>query len=161
MPAPRLIIFDLDGTLIDSSTDICNAVNATLEHLHKPALPHAVIASYIGDGAAMLLRRAIGDPGDLDSSAREDAILRRALDYFIRYYRVHKLDNTALYPGVRDALEAVRAASPNAPMAVLTNKPVGPSRDICRLLGIEGFSFRTTAVTRSRRRSLIRKASFV
>ncbi len=63
---PRLVVFDLDGTLIDSQVDLANSVNAMLAHLGKPALPHAVIASYIGDGASMLVRRALGDPeGDV------------------------------------------------------------------------------------------------
>src|ERR1700687_5415884 len=59
---PRLLVFDLDGPLIDSRVDLCNSVNATLAHLGKPKLPEAVIASYIGDGASMLVRRALGDP---------------------------------------------------------------------------------------------------
>ena len=64
---PRLLVFDLDGTLIDSSLDLCNSVNAALAHVGKPSLPNALIASYIGDGAAMLVRRALGDPHDLDA----------------------------------------------------------------------------------------------
>jgi phosphoglycolate phosphatase len=139
--APRLLIFDLDGTLIDSSLDICNAVNATLEHLKKPILPHYTIASYIGDGAAMLLHRALEDNGDLAASPPDDILLQAALDYFIRYYRVHKLDNTRLYAGVLEALTKIRDAYPQALMAVLTNKPVGPSRAICRELAIASFFF--------------------
>ena len=64
---PKLLVFDLDGTLIDSRVDLCNSVNAMLDHLGKPALPEQVIASYIGDGASMLVRRALGDP-DGDAS---------------------------------------------------------------------------------------------
>ena len=65
-PQPRLIIFDLDGTLIDSSVDLCNSINAALTHFGKPPPPEPVIASYIGDGASMLVRRALGDPeGDI------------------------------------------------------------------------------------------------
>ena len=64
---PRLLVFDLDGTLIDSSLDLCNSVNAALTHVGKPSLPNPLIASYIGDGAAMLVRRALGDPNDLDA----------------------------------------------------------------------------------------------
>ena len=62
LPPPRLLVFDLDGTLIDSGIDLCNSVNATLAHFGKPQLPQAVIASYIGDGASLLVRRAFGDP---------------------------------------------------------------------------------------------------
>ena len=141
MLPPRLLIFDLDGTLIDSSLDLCNSINAMLEHLGKPPLPNATIASYIGDGAAMLVRRALGDPGDLDSGDHDETALRTALDYFIAWYRIHKLDNTTAYPGVLAALEAIRSKHPQILMAVLTNKPVAPSREICRLLGLAPFFF--------------------
>jgi phosphoglycolate phosphatase len=141
MPSPRLLVFDLDGTLIDSSLDLCNCINAMLEHLGKPPLPNAVIASYIGDGAAMLVRRALGDPGDLDSSIHDETYLNAALEYFIAWYRIHKLDNTTVYPGVVSALEAIRAAKPGILMAILTNKPVAPSREICRQLNLATYFF--------------------
>jgi len=141
MPAPRLLIFDLDGTLIDSSLDLCNSINAMLEHMGKSHLPNSVIASYIGDGAAMLVRRALGDPGDLDSSAYDEATLRTAMEYFLTWYRHHKLDNTLPYVGVIDALRSIRAKQPEILMAVLTNKPVNPSRDICRALDLAQFFF--------------------
>jgi phosphoglycolate phosphatase len=141
--APRLLVFDLDGTLIDSSLDLCNSVNAALEYVRKPLLPNALIASYIGDGAAMLVRRALGDPGDLDSLHPRDGeeLFRRTFEFFLRYYREHKLDNTRCYDGVVEALTEIRARHPDLPMAVLTNKPVNPSREICRALGLEPFFF--------------------
>ena len=141
MPAPRFLVFDLDGTLIDSSLDLCNSINAMLAHMGKPPLPTSVIASYIGDGAAMLVRRALGDPGDLDSGTPDDSTLRTAIDYFIAWYRIHKLDNTTTYPGVLASLESIRARHPHILMAVLTNKPVGPSRELCRQLGLAPFFF--------------------
>jgi len=141
MPSPRLLIFDLDGTLIDSSLDLCNSVNATLEHLGKTPLPHSTIASYIGDGAAPLIRRALGDPGDLDSGPGDETLLQTALDYFLAWYRIHLLDNTIPYPGVLASLEAIRSGHPQVLMAVLTNKPVVPSREICHQLGLAGFFF--------------------
>ena len=112
-----------------------------LKHLGKPPLPNAVIASYIGDGAAMLVRRALGDPGDLDASAHDESVVREALEFFLSYYRVHKLDNTVVYDGVLTSLEQIRSRHPQILMAVLTNKPVGPSRDICSQLGLEPFFF--------------------
>jgi len=140
---PRLLVFDLDGTLIDSSLDLCNAVNAALAHVGKPQLPNSLIASYIGDGAAMLVRRAIGDPGDLDAlhpSTNED-LLRRTYEFFLGYYREHKLDNTRCYDGVLESLAVIRQRHPHLPMAVLTNKPVKPSREICNALGLAPFFF--------------------
>jgi phosphoglycolate phosphatase len=142
---PWLLVFDLDGTLIDSSLDLCLSVNAAMAHVGAPQLPHDLITGYIGDGAAMLVRRALGDPGDLDSSPhdREESQGRfeRAFSYFLEFYREHKLDNTRLYDGVADALATIRQRNPDLPMAVLTNKPVNPSREICRALGIEPFFF--------------------
>jgi phosphoglycolate phosphatase len=138
-----LLVFDLDGTLIDSSLDLCNSVNAALVHVGKPSLPNALIASYIGDGATMLVRRALGDPGDLDALHPSDGddLFRRTFDFFLTYYRAHKLDNTRCYDGVLDALTQIRTRNPHLPMAVLTNKPVNPSRDICRALELEPFFF--------------------
>jgi phosphoglycolate phosphatase len=135
---PRLIVFDLDGTLIDSRVDLCNSVNATLAHLGKPTLPEAVISGYIGDGASMLVRRAVGDP---EGDPTDEQYVTEALTFFLDYYRIHKLDYTFLYPGVLEALEAIRATHPDILMAVLTNKPVHPSRDICDHFGLSRFFF--------------------
>ncbi len=139
MPPSRLLVFDLDGTLIDSRIDLCNSINAMLSHFGKPSLPENVIASYIGDGASMLVRRAFGDPeGDL----HDEAFVNEALTFFLDFYRIHKLDFTYVYPGVMEALETIRAALPDLPMAVLTNKPVRPSQDICAHFGLDRFFFR-------------------
>jgi phosphoglycolate phosphatase len=135
---PRLIVFDLDGTLIDSRIDLCNSVNATLKHLGKPELPEAVIAGYIGDGASMLVRRAIGDP---EGDVHDEEYVTEALTFFLDFYRIHKLDYTYVYPGVLESLETIRATHPGILMAVLTNKPVNPSRDICDHFGLSRFFF--------------------
>lgn len=135
---PRLIVFDLDGTLIDSSVDLCNSINAALRHFNRPPLPEPVIASYIGDGASMLVRRALGDP---EGDVHDEEYVAEVLTYFLDYYRIHKLDFTYVYPGVISSLEAIRAACPETSMAILTNKPVNPSRDICAHLGLSRFFF--------------------
>jgi phosphoglycolate phosphatase len=136
--APRLIVFDLDGTLIDSRQDLSNSVNATLRHLGKAELPEDVIATYIGDGASMLVRRALGDP---EGDVHDEEYVAGALRFFLDYYRAHKLDFTYVYPGVMDALEAIRAARPEVMMAVLTNKPAGPSLAICDHFGLSPYFF--------------------
>jgi len=132
----KLLIFDLDGTLIDSRIDLVNSVNATLKHFERPELPAGVIATYVGDGAPMLIRRALGDPDD-------DAFVRQALEFFLGYYREHKLDHTHLYPGISDALAALRHGRNGAArqMAVLSNKPVNLSRQIIQALGICDFFY--------------------
>ena len=145
LPAnPQLLVFDLDGTLIDSRVDLCNSVNATLEHFGKPPLPEEVIAGYIGDGATTLVRRALAHAHLIadEPDPHDDAFVAQAHLWFIGYYRLHKLDYTYVYPGVMEALTEMRALRPELPMAVLTNKPVMPSRAICEHFGLDRFFFR-------------------
>ncbi len=132
----KLAVFDLDGTLVDSRLDLANSVNAMLQHLGRPELPVEVIATYIGDGAPMLVRRALGDPDD-------ETYVSAALEYFLTWYRAHKLDNTYVYPGIVDALRAVQRGinGRQRQLAVLTNKPVIPSRAIVEALGMGEFFF--------------------
>jgi phosphoglycolate phosphatase len=129
----RLLVFDLDGTLIDSGADLCASVNAMLNRFGRPSLPQAVISTYIGDGAARLVSRSLGEPEDT-------AFLDSALTYFLDYYREHKLDQTYVYPGVFESLDSLRFAPRS--MAVLTNKPVGASQAICEALGLSPYFFR-------------------
>jgi phosphoglycolate phosphatase len=129
----KLLIFDLDGTLIDSRLDLIHSVNAMLQHLGRPELPGDRIASYIGDGAPTLVRRALGDPSD-------EHLVNEALEHFLAYYRIHKLDHTHAYDGIQPMLAAIRSTNGfSRQMAVLTNKPVGPSRAIIDALGLAEF----------------------
>jgi phosphoglycolate phosphatase len=130
----KLLLWDLDGTLVDSELDLAHSVNAMLRHLNAPELPVEVVASYVGDGAPMLVRRALGDPQD-------EAFVQAALEYFLAFYREHRLDHTYVYPGVLDTLHAISLRS-NLKMAVLTNKPIGSSRAICDGLALSGFMSR-------------------
>jgi phosphoglycolate phosphatase len=131
----KLVIFDLDGTLIDSRLDLVHSVNAALRHIGRPELPDDLIASYVGDGAPILIQRALG------GKAVDEAIVRQGLQFFLSYYREHKLDHTTVYAGVTEALAAVRDGSDGKPrtLAVLSNKPVGPSRAIVEALGLGPF----------------------
>jgi len=131
----KLLIFDLDGTLIDSRLDLVHSVNAMLRHLGRIELPDDIIASYVGDGAPMLVRRALGDP-------RDEAFFKRGLEYFLSYYREHKLDHTTAYDGIKQALGRIEGSNGNGAkrrMAVLSNKPVHPSRAIVKALGLDHF----------------------
>ena len=129
----KLLIFDLDGTLIDSRLDLIHSVNAMLKHLGRPELSGDLIASYVGDGAPALVRRALGDPKD-------EKLLQEGLDHFLAYYRIHKLDHTHAYDGIKEMLTAVRDRNGiRRQMAVLTNKPVNPSRAIVEALGLAQF----------------------
>ncbi len=124
----RALIFDLDGTLIDSKLDLVHSVNATLRELRRPELPEEIISSYIGNGAPVLVAKSLGPdvkPEELD----------RALKFFLAHYEEHKMDNTCAYPGVAEALENLSAM----PMAVLTNKPVRISVRILEALGLAKY----------------------
>jgi len=136
--AIKLVIFDLDGTLIDSRLDLVHSVNAALRHIQRPELAEHVIASYVGDGAPLLIRRALGG-GEVD-----EALVRKGLEFFLSYYREHKLDHTKVYPGIADALAAIQNSGNGVPrkMAVLTNKPVNPSRAIVEALGLGRYFLR-------------------
>ena len=146
----RLVIFDLDGTLIDSRLDLVHSVNAALRHIDRPELPDDVIASYVGDGAPILIQRALGP------EAANETLVRRGLEFFLSYYREHKLDHTTIYPGIAQALEVIQRSSNGSAsnegssnespangtprkLAVLTNKPVVPSRAIVQALGLGQF----------------------
>lgn len=124
-----LVIFDLDGTLIDSQQDLVNSVNATRGFMGLPPLEGARIASYVGNGAPVLIRRAMGDQ-------TSQADVDKALEYFLSYYRDHMLDHTRLYPGVQEALDSLHEAG--VKLAVLTNKPVRFSQAILDGLGLGG-----------------------
>jgi phosphoglycolate phosphatase len=128
----KLVIFDLDGTLIDSRLDLIHSVNAMLRHLGRPDLPGDLVASYVGDGAPMLIRRALGDPTD-------EKLFNDALDFFLAYYKEHKLDHTTVYAGIPEALRQIRSNGKRRQMAVLSNKPVNPSRAIVEALGLAQF----------------------
>jgi phosphoglycolate phosphatase len=112
----KALVFDLDGTLIDSKQDLVQSVNATLREIGRAELPAELVASYVGSGAPVLIRRALGA-----TAAAEEQ--ETALNFFLKHYAAHELDNTKEYPGVRQALQQLRGV----PMAVLTNKPVNIS----------------------------------
>lgn len=121
---PRLVIFDLDGTLVDSVEDIAHSVNELLQELGRPPLPLATVRDYIGSGVRQLVLRAIAPAGERE--------VGEAVDRYLSIYRRRLLDHTRPYPGVREALEELER---NRVLAVLTNKPRSESLRI-----LEGLS---------------------
>lgn len=124
----RALIFDLDGTLIDSKQDLIHSVNAMLRELGRKPLAAATISGYIGHGAPQLVARALGD------GCREEE-KQHALQFFLSYYEHHKMDTTHAYPSVAETLEKLA----NVPMAVLTNKPVRISVRILDEMGLSKY----------------------
>jgi phosphoglycolate phosphatase len=128
----NLLIFDLDGTLADSKLDLVHSVNAARGLMGLPPISDQLVSSYVGNGAPILMRRALGPEAS-------EADVARGLEFFLTYYRAHMLDNTRLYPGVKEALDRLREAG--VKMAVLTNKPVRFSRSIVEGLGLKQHFF--------------------
>lgn len=124
-----LIIFDLDGTLIDSAKDLAVSMNATRAHLGMPPLDPALIYTYVGNGAPVLVQRALG-------AGASEELVQEGLSFFLKFYRTHALEHTQLYPGVRELLEALAAKHQ---LTILTNKPVKISFDIVAALGLVGY----------------------
>jgi phosphoglycolate phosphatase len=124
----RALIFDLDGTLIDSRLDLIHSVNAMLHEMGREQLHEDTISGYIGHGAPQLVAQALGNNATVPE--RE-----QALKFFLAYYEHHKMDSTCAYPGVPEALEHLAAF----PMAILTNKPVRVSVRILEELGLAKY----------------------
>lgn len=123
--AVAAVLFDLDGTLIDSGADLSASGNWLRVRFGLPPLSQERVAGYVGDGAEALVRRLLERPeGDVEG----------ALDAFKRHYHEHCLDRTALYPGVAPTLEALEARG--HALAVVTNKPERISRRILDGLGV-------------------------
>jgi phosphoglycolate phosphatase len=126
--AVRALIFDLDGTLIDSQRDLILSVNAMLHEMGREQLSEDTISGYIGHGAPQLVGQALGHNST-------EAERERALKFFLAHYQEHKLDSTCAYPGVPEAL----ADLAQYPMAILTNKPVRVSMGILEGLGLAKY----------------------
>jgi len=142
----KLLVFDLDGTLIDSAQDLCNSVNAALTHVGRAPLADPAIAGFVGNGAPMLVRRSIAAADQIAVDQVDPDLQAQTYAFFLDYYRAHKLDFTYAYEGVLDSLHALHelhnadaTSSPARTMAVLTNKPVRPARGICKGLGLAGY----------------------
>jgi len=124
----RLLVFDLDGTLVDSKQDLALSVNAMRMEMGLAPLPLDLIASYVGHGVTLLVGRSLGPLATSENVEKGSA-------FFLNYYRDHMLDHTGPYPGVAEALEELAGHK----MAVLTNKPVNFSREMLTRLGFASF----------------------
>jgi phosphoglycolate phosphatase len=129
----HLLIFDLDGTLVDSKRDLIDSVNAARGYMGLGPLDGELVAKYVGRGSLALIQSALGN-----SAAADD--IARAHEFFIRHYGEHMLDKTVLYDGVREGLDALKERGHT--LAVLTNKPVRFSERMMQQLGLGGHFVR-------------------
>jgi phosphoglycolate phosphatase len=125
----KLIIFDLDGTLVDSLADLTDTTNNMLARFSRPALAQEQVRKLVGQGARNLVERAM-------TGASSDEI-EDALGIFLAYNDAHIADKTQLYSGVKDTLEMLHAGQRE--MAVISNKNVALCRKLLAVLGIDGY----------------------
>jgi len=130
MAGIQLVVFDLDGTIADTKSDLALSVNAMREYMGLGPLPLEAVTSYVGHGVTVLVKHALGDKA-------ADHEVEKGLAFFLDYYAHHLLDNTTAYPGVREALEGLG----NRKLAILTNKPTRFSREIVTGLGLASYFF--------------------
>jgi phosphoglycolate phosphatase len=126
------VIFDLDGTLIDSVADIHAAVNRLLAEQGLAPLSRAVVQGFVGNGVPVLMERLLRAVGLPEGTAQQAGLTARFLEI---YETAHDL--TTVYPGVEAALELL--LRDGHPLGLCTNKPLGPTRAVLRRLGLERF----------------------
>lgn len=119
----KLVIFDLDGTLLDTLGDLCGAVNYTMAYAGRPARSIGEVRSFIGNGVRRLIELSLGDPAD-------DELVGRCFDVFIAYYGQHYNDKTVKYEGIDRCLS--RLIESGVGVGVVTNKLHKMAVDLCR-----------------------------
>ena len=128
---PATIVFDLDGTLVDTGPDLTASLNHALGALGRPTVDAATVRHLVGHGARALIERGLGLSG-----GGSDADVARALPLFLDYYAAHIADASRPYPGAAAMLDALAAAGVR--LAICTNKPVALSRALVAALGWSG-----------------------
>ena len=118
----RTVVFDLDGTLIDSAPDVAAALNRVLAEDGRRTLALAEVQQLVGEGARPLIRRAWAATGPTVAESEVDDLLAR----YLEQYRARPADHTVIYEGVRSVLEQLQARG--LALAICTNKPSGMTR---------------------------------
>lgn len=131
-PKKPLLIFDLDGTLIDSVPDLATAVNLTLQDLNRATFTENTVRNWVGNGASVLIQRALSGGDEIDKNLSAD-LVKQALACFFKHYREHTCEKTQAYHGVNDGLIALKNA--DYTLAIATNKPYEFVPTILQTLG--------------------------
>ncbi len=130
------LFFDLDGTLIDSAPDLALAVNLTLEQLDRPSFEESIIRSWVGNGAKVLIERALSGSSQIDHTLDQD-LAEQALAIFLSLYQQHLCVKSQLYPRVKETLQALK--DKGICLALITNKPERFIQELLQGLGIDHF----------------------
>lgn len=130
-PLPATIVFDLDGTLVDTAPDLCAALNHALAALGRPGVPAADVRHMVGHGARRLLQRGLAASGDAPAE-----LVEAGMPPFLVHYAANIAVGSRPYPGVDAALDALAAAG--CRLAICTNKPVALARSLVAALGWDG-----------------------
>jgi phosphoglycolate phosphatase len=128
---PATVVFDLDGTLVDTAPDLCAAMNHALVQLGRPAVPAELARDMAGQGARKLIEKGL-----LVSGAAPAELVETGLPHFLGFYAEHIADESRIYPGVEAALDTLAAAG--CGLAICTNKPVALSKALVTALGWDG-----------------------
>ncbi|MGB5505787.1 MAG: phosphoglycolate phosphatase [Sulfurovum sp.] len=132
----EVILFDLDGTLINSAPDLALAVNHMLVTLDRDMFPEDIIDGWVGNGALMLVQRALSGKRTVDDSL-DDAMVQNALDIFLKYYAKNLCNETIPYPHVKTTLNTLKKKGYR--LSIVTNKPFAFVEPILEGLGMNGL----------------------
>jgi phosphoglycolate phosphatase len=132
----KVILFDLDGTLIDSAPDLIAAINHMLTHFGRSPFSEETIRSWVGNGAAVLVKRALSGASEIDENL-DNHLFEQGLQTFLSFYQDNLCINTQLYPGVRRCLKVLKARE--FQLVIVTNKPDQFIAPILRALELDGF----------------------
>ncbi|MEA3315086.1 MAG: phosphoglycolate phosphatase [Campylobacterota bacterium] len=130
----KLLIFDFDGTLIDSVPDLANSVNYTLNELNIKTYKEDIIRQWVGNGASTLIKRALSGSVDISLELDED-LYNKGLKIFLEYYSNHLCDNTVMYDNVKETLTTLK--NQGYILTIVTNKPYDFIKPILDKLDIE------------------------
>lgn len=132
----EVILFDLDGTLIDSAPDLSLAINHMLTTLQRPTFDPELIRSWVGNGAQVLVKRGLSGQAEIDQNI-DSALFEKSLQIFLAFYKNNLCIDTKLYPGVRACLKILKAKGYR--LVIVTNKPlefIEPILDGLELTGL-------------------------
>ncbi|MBD3790302.1 MAG: phosphoglycolate phosphatase [Campylobacterales bacterium] len=132
----EVIIFDLDGTLIDSVPDLALAINRMLTALYRPTFDESVVRGWVGNGAQVLVKRALSGNMDIDETL-DDTFVAKALEIFLNYYGQNLCIGTFAFPNVSDTLHTLKAEGYR--LVIVTNKPFAFVEPILKGLELEGL----------------------